>query len=257
MDNISGLYKIVNKVNGKFYIGSSVNIRDRFYNHKSQLNRNIHDNLYLQRAWNKHGENNFEFVIFKNCEKDILITEEQKELNVHVGKEYYYNLSPSADVSMRGIPRSNEVKRKISLTQKGKPKWTDEQKKQMSINRKGIKHSQETIEKFKLRTHTNETKEKISDASKKQKWSIERCKSVSLGKLKNKKIFTKEERNNISNGVQKAIQEGRYHKNKIPLSEYETIKSLYVSNTMNKRKLAFKYGVNPSSMGKLLKRIGI
>ena len=145
---ICGIYKIENNENGKFYIGSSVDVRERFYNHRSQLNGNIHDNQYLQRAWNKHEEPNFEFSVIRECSPDELITEEQKELDAHLGKDYCYNLSPSADVPMRGIPRSEEVKLKCSLAQKGKPRWTEEQRKQMSIDRKGRKHNPETIAEF-------------------------------------------------------------------------------------------------------------
>jgi len=52
-------------------------------------------------------------------------------------------------------------------------------------------------------------------------------------------------------------QEGRYHKNKVSLSEYENIKSLYLSGEMNQIKLALKCGVNPISMSKLLKKLGV
>ena len=58
-------------------------------------------------------------------------------------------------------------------------------------------------------------------------------------------------------GVQKSIKEGRYHKNKVPLNEYENIKLLYLSGKMNQRKLAFKYGITPPSMSKLLKKLGV
>ena len=64
------------------------------------------------------------------------------------------------------------------------------------------------------------------------------------------------ERTRISEGVQKAVMEGRYHKNKVPKEEYETICKLYLSGTINKRQLAFKYGITPPSMQKLLQRIG-
>jgi len=50
---------------------------------------------------------------------------------------------------------------------------------------------------------------------------------------------------------------GKCKKNKIPFTEYENIKSLYLSGSMNKRKLAFKYGVTPASIAKILKNIGI
>jgi hypothetical protein len=105
--------------------------------------------------------------------------------------------------------------------------------------------------------HTEEAKKKISEASKNQTWSMQRCQNISLSKIKKQRIFTEEERKNISDGVQTAVLEGRYHKNKVPQEEYETIRGLYLSGSINKRQLAFKYGITPSSMQKLLQRIGV
>jgi DNA invertase Pin-like site-specific DNA recombinase len=71
------------------------------------------------------------------------------------------------------------------------------------------------------------------------------------------KIMSVDERCNISAGVRKAVTEGRYHKNKIPKNEYENIKHIYLYNIMNIKSLANKYGVNSSSMTKLLKKLGV
>lgn len=60
---IGGVYKIVNKTNGHFYVGSSVNLNKRFWRHKNELRKDKHHCLFLQRAWNKYGEENFEFVV--------------------------------------------------------------------------------------------------------------------------------------------------------------------------------------------------
>ena len=257
MNKISGLYRIINKINNKFYIGSTTNIIERFYNHRSQLNRNIHDNSYLQRSWNKYGKDNFDFITLKECEEKDLITEEQKELNTHFGNDYCYNLSPSADVSMRGVPRSEEVKLKISLAQKGKPRWNKEQKKYFSIINKGRKHSKETIEKFKGRKSSFENIEKAQKFNDGRVYSKKHCTNISTTKLSKQKKFNDDEIEKIRIGVQKSIKEGRYHKNKVPLNEYENIKLLYLSGKMNQRKLAFKYGITPPSMSKLLKKLGV
>ena len=63
MSKIAGVYKIINKVNRKYYVGSSNDINCRWNKHKSELNRNIHKNPYLQNAWNKYGVVNFNFVV--------------------------------------------------------------------------------------------------------------------------------------------------------------------------------------------------
>lgn len=66
----SGIYKITNSVNGKFYIGSSINLRQRFNKHRSLLNKNEHVNPILQRAWNRHGASNFSFEVIEECTSD-------------------------------------------------------------------------------------------------------------------------------------------------------------------------------------------
>lgn len=67
----SGIYKIVNKVNGNYYIGRTVYFRERWGAHRRKLKKNNHENTHLQNAWNKHGENSFEFVIVEILDKDI------------------------------------------------------------------------------------------------------------------------------------------------------------------------------------------
>jgi group I intron endonuclease len=51
-----GIYRIINKINDKFYIGSSDNIERRFSRHLLDLKKNKHDNQHLQNAWNKYGK---------------------------------------------------------------------------------------------------------------------------------------------------------------------------------------------------------
>lgn len=72
-DKISGIYCIENKMNHKKYIGQSININNRFSAHKSELRKGVHDNIHLQYAWNKYGEQSFEFYIIKKVDniKDL------------------------------------------------------------------------------------------------------------------------------------------------------------------------------------------
>jgi len=78
---ITGIYKITNTINMKYYIGSSVHIEKRFREHKHGLRNNCHKNPYLQNAWNKYGENNFIFEVIENCDKVMLIEREQYYLD--------------------------------------------------------------------------------------------------------------------------------------------------------------------------------
>jgi group I intron endonuclease len=75
--NLIGIYKIVNNVNGKIYVGSSKNIYGRFKEHKWYLDNKRHVNENLQTAWDKFGEHNFTFEVLEQCEiVDLLIKED-------------------------------------------------------------------------------------------------------------------------------------------------------------------------------------
>jgi hypothetical protein len=60
MIKTTAIYRIKNLVSDQFYIGSSLHYERRKTAHINCLRKNKHDNVYLQRAWNKYGE--------KNCE---------------------------------------------------------------------------------------------------------------------------------------------------------------------------------------------
>lgn len=62
---ISGIYAIRCIPTGKIYVGSSVNMHQRWYHHKWRLQKGIHHCPYLQRAWDKYGESCFEFTIIE------------------------------------------------------------------------------------------------------------------------------------------------------------------------------------------------
>lgn len=72
---MQGVYKILNEINGKFYIGSSKNIKKRWTIHKRQLNAARHHNLYLQRSWTKYGGENFSFSILEET-SELFLREE-------------------------------------------------------------------------------------------------------------------------------------------------------------------------------------
>ena len=63
LTNKKGIYKILNKSNQKFYIGSTLNLNRRWWEHKKFLKINIHCNKHLQNAYNKYGKDNFRFIV--------------------------------------------------------------------------------------------------------------------------------------------------------------------------------------------------
>lgn len=97
--NNSGLYQIVNLVNGRVYYGSTARLKKRAYEHRNDLAANKHANIFLQRDYNKCGSSAF---IFEATEvvrggKKIRLEKEQAFLDLHFdGGLKCYNLCPIA-----------------------------------------------------------------------------------------------------------------------------------------------------------------
>ena len=126
----SGIYQILNTVNGKRYIGSSVRITGRFYIHKCKLKQNYHTNKKLQNAYNKYGKESFVYSVLEFCKENHLIEKEQKYLNFF-GMDNLYNLLPFA-YSPRGYKQTEEFK-----IARRAFRHTDEAKQRISKNMKG------------------------------------------------------------------------------------------------------------------------
>lgn len=114
------IYQIKNKVNNKIYIGSTTNLERRWENHVYQLKNNTHHSIKLQKAWNKYGEDNFEFSIieeFNSDNEDDKYIKEQYYLDLyepHTDKGY--NMSAVADTRklFKRINSENSVFTKIT-----------------------------------------------------------------------------------------------------------------------------------------------
>ena len=64
-NKISGVYKITNNITGDFYIGSSKNIENRWYQHRSPSCQKQHSNSKLYKAMANYGLDNFTFEIIE------------------------------------------------------------------------------------------------------------------------------------------------------------------------------------------------
>lgn len=82
MKAICGIYCIENLTNHKKYVGQSIDIHNRWKDHKRELNGKRHCNAYLQRAWNKYGEDKFFFYILEECDMLMLNEREIHYINV-------------------------------------------------------------------------------------------------------------------------------------------------------------------------------
>lgn len=145
-NKLTGIYKIENLVNGKVYIGQSINVANRWRVHRYDLRNNRRVGSHLQNAWNKYGEENFKFEIIEECsstelnEREIYWIEYYKNTGV-------YNLTDGGE----GIKNpSVETRYKMRMAKLGKP-LSDITKKRISASNKGkIGHIQSQETRFKL-----------------------------------------------------------------------------------------------------------
>jgi len=123
MDKKIGVYRIINLINDKVYIGSSFNFDARLKTHLYLLKSNRHYNTYLQNAWNKYGKDNFKFELIEsiliNNEK-YLIEREGYWINYYKSFENKFGYNLDKIVSSGDKTRSEETKKKISKSKKGK-----------------------------------------------------------------------------------------------------------------------------------------
>ena len=111
-----GIYKIENLINGKIYIGQSVNIQYRFANHKSE-SFNEKSNAYdtaLHRAIRKYGVENFAFDVVEECQQDALQEREIYWIKYYNSFGNGYNMTSGGE----GVP-AIDVERVRQLWDKG------------------------------------------------------------------------------------------------------------------------------------------
>lgn len=139
-----GVYQIKNCITNQLYIGSTtMTFVKRCQHHINRLRSGKHKNLYLQRSWNKYGEDNFEFSIVEICTKDLSLVQEQiwiNKLNV-LDKKKGFNINPLAS----GTPNMSKEaieKRRQTMIRKYKSGELDHVKKILSSRiswNKGLK----------------------------------------------------------------------------------------------------------------------
>lgn len=156
----SGIYAIIHRESGRWYVGQSQNLRKRFSQHRSRLMNGSHENSRIQNAWNKYGADAFDFEILILAPVWMLDDIEQAYLDdPHTN---HYNISKDAAVPARGLKRTAEVRAKMSLLSKGRP-ISAEHRAKISAAKMGHPVSAETREKLKG-ARSQETRSRMSEA---------------------------------------------------------------------------------------------
>lgn len=145
------------RCNKHLYVGSDKNGK-RIFNHTSMLNNKNHCNDYFQKVYNKYGPKSFfylslievpeEFRQYRNEIENSYI----KLFNTFHGRNIMgLNLCEFAG-TIEGFKHSDETKKKMSESQKGKKRTEETKRKLSEINKgkfKGVKRPQYVIDKIK------------------------------------------------------------------------------------------------------------
>ncbi len=141
---LCGIYAIENTVNSKKYIGQTRDhFNRRFKLHQWMLRTGVHDNPYLQKAFNKYGEDAFRFYVIEVIDRDSDTFNEREKLWIRHYKELglAYNIQDGGD-SNKGIILSEEARRIIGQKNRehmlGK-KMSKETRQKMSQSQKARK----------------------------------------------------------------------------------------------------------------------
>lgn len=141
---IYSIYKCVNKVNGKVYIGFDSKWPNRQQEHKNNINSR---NQTLYRAIRKYGWNNFDWeVIYQSLDGEhTLNVMENHFINEYDSYEKGYNETLGGQGTLGRLLKEC-TKKKISNSLINVPK-SEGHKRKMSETRKGIKPSKESLQK--------------------------------------------------------------------------------------------------------------
>ena len=77
------VYKIENTVNGKVYIGSTIDFYRRKHEHFLFLLNKSHHSAKLQADYDKYGENAFFMSVIEECADDIRLDREQYYIDLY------------------------------------------------------------------------------------------------------------------------------------------------------------------------------
>ena len=122
------IYKITNTINGKIYIGKSINPKARWYDHVSAAKRKPKDQFfYLQASINKYGQDCFTLEVIDKAETAEEAYDKEISWISYYGSndpKIGMNLTAGGDGTL-GHTVSAEAREKISKANKGRkmPEW--------------------------------------------------------------------------------------------------------------------------------------
>lgn len=127
------IYFIKNKVNQKIYVGKTrQKLSVRIGGHFSLLDKGLHYNKALQRAWKKHKRASFIVGILEECLDDVWEEREKFWINFYKSntKSCGYNLTSGGEGGSGRVVSNKE--RELLRERNKKMVWTPEMRKKLS-----------------------------------------------------------------------------------------------------------------------------
>jgi group I intron endonuclease len=138
------IYIYENLINGKVYIGQTIDLKRRDYLHIYDGKNSMH----IDRSINKYGRDNFSLNVITSSDSQEAADEDEKywitRARELLGRESVYNITDGGEHIMSGRKHTQEAKEKISKANKGR------------------KHSEESIKNMSGKKHSEEHKNKVS-----------------------------------------------------------------------------------------------
>jgi group I intron endonuclease len=155
-----GIYQIRHIASGKVYIGSAVDVEQRWAMHRHKLRLDAHHSTHLQRAWLKFGEPAFAFEILEFVDNESNLPDvEFRAILVDIEQSYLdrvkpfdhgvgYNGSPTAGSNL-GVKHTPEALANMSAAKRLQKPVSPETRAKLAAASRG-------------RLHTDEAKAKMS-----------------------------------------------------------------------------------------------
>lgn len=109
----TGVYLVKCIANGRCYVGSSKNIPMRWKEHRYDLRHNQHCNDHWQKAWNKYGENKFEWSVLEATDVDDTVLRQREQHWIDI-LHPEFNVSRFVFHTRLGLPHNEQSKKKMS-----------------------------------------------------------------------------------------------------------------------------------------------
>lgn len=123
MGKTGTIYMIENLVNGKVYVGQTVQKVDRrLHVHKIKLQKQYHNNPHLQRAFNKYGENSFKSSVIEKCSISEIDDRERYWIKFFETYTGVYNIESGGN-DYRKISQTT----KQLISKKSRKMWADKE----------------------------------------------------------------------------------------------------------------------------------